>query len=153
MLWQSVLGYLDDNAVMVWNIPSSCPAAYMADGEGRGSGGFPLESCAARICRDLDLHPGPRADNRRLERFASVPRRTTCRGHHDGQHSPQEAVCGTGRSRPGPSPPERTHEQGRARLVVFACETGGRWSEEAQSFLRHLARARARQNPERCALR
>ena len=45
-----------------------------------GRRGFPLESCAARICRkagarvsvnvrvqDVDLHPGPRADNRRLE--------------------------------------------------------------------------------------
>ena len=36
--------------------------------------------------------------------------------------------------------PELTGEQGRARLVVLACATGGRWSEEAQSFLRHLAR-------------
>ena len=45
-----------------------------------GRRGYPLESCAARICReagarvsvnvrvqDLDLFPGPRADNRRLE--------------------------------------------------------------------------------------
>ena len=43
--------------------------------------------------------------------------------------------------------PELTGEQGRARLVVLACETGGRWSEDAQSFLRHLARARARSEP------
>ena len=28
--------------------------------------------------------------------------------------------------------PELTGEQGRARLVVLACEIGGRWSEEAQ---------------------
>ena len=43
--------------------------------------------------------------------------------------------------------PELTGEQGRARLVVLVCETGGRWSEEAQSFLRHLARARAHSEP------
>ena len=43
--------------------------------------------------------------------------------------------------------PELTGQQGRARLVVLACETGGRWSEEGQSFLRHLARARARSEP------
>ena len=32
-------------------------------------------------------------------------------------------------------------------LIVLACETGGRWSEEAHDFLRHLARARARSEP------
>ena len=44
--------------------------------------------------------------------------------------------------------PELTGEYGRARLVVLACETGGRWSEEAHDFLRHLARARARSEPQ-----
>ena len=43
---------------------------------------------------------------------------------------------------------ERTYRellrQGRARLVVLALEVGGRWSEEARSFLRLLAQARAR---------
>ena len=50
-----------------------------------GRRGYPLESCAARICReagarlsvnirvqDLDLLPGPRADNRRLEVIAGL---------------------------------------------------------------------------------
>ena len=32
-------------------------------------------------------------------------------------------------------------------LVVLACETGGRWFEEAHDFLRQLARARARWEP------
>ena len=32
----------------------------------------------------------------------------------------------------------------RARLVVLAVEVGGRWSEEARSFLSQLAKARAR---------
>ena len=43
--------------------------------------------------------------------------------------------------------PELTGEHGRDRLVVLACETGGRWSEEAHNFLRQLARARARSEP------
>ena len=49
--------------------------------------------------------------------------------------------------------PELTGEQGRAGVVVLACVMGRRWFEEAQSFLRHLARARARSEPrERCDL-
>ena len=32
------------------------------------------------------------------------------------------------------SAPELTGEFGRARLVVLACETGGRWLEEAHDF-------------------
>ena len=33
---------------------------------------------------------------------------------------------------------------GRARLVVLAVEVGGRWSNETQSFIAQLARAKAR---------
>ena len=33
---------------------------------------------------------------------------------------------------------------GRTRLVVFACEVGGRWSEEVQDFVRSLVKAKAR---------
>ena len=36
----------------------------------------------------------------------------------------------------------------RCRLVVFALEVGGRWSEEAVGFVRLLAKARARADPE-----
>ena len=64
-----------------------------------------------------------------------------------------EAVCRTGWSRlyrPSPSH-HRAHlptgEHGRARLVMLACETGGRWSEEPHSFRRQLAQARARSKP------
>ena len=35
----------------------------------------------------------------------------------------------------------------RCRLVVFGMETGGRWSEEAATFLRLLAQARAASAP------
>ena len=37
----------------------------------------------------------------------------------------------------------------RCRLVVLAVEVGGRWSEEAASFVRALARAKAREAPAR----
>ena len=37
---------------------------------------------------------------------------------------------------------------GRARLVVLAAEVGGRWSDEARSFLRQLVRLRVRQAPQ-----
>ena len=47
---------------------------------------------------------------------------------------------------------ERTHPEvvrpgHRARLIVIAGEVAGRWSEEAASFLRHLAKARSRCEP------
>ena len=36
---------------------------------------------------------------------------------------------------------------GNARLVVLACEVGGRWSDETRDFLRHLAKAKGRGEP------
>ena len=39
---------------------------------------------------------------------------------------------------------ELTGRDGRTRLVVLACEVGRRWSEEAQDFIRSVARAKAR---------
>ena len=118
--------------------------------------------------QDLDLFPGPRADNRRLEvvadglplfhgtqlavdttmvstvRADAAPRRQCA--ERDGAALDQarrtkERTC-----------PELTGEHGRARLVVLACETGGRWSEESHSFLRQLA-ARARSGEMRAAAR
>ena len=66
------------------------------------------------------------------------------RQHHNGQHS---ASTG-GNVQIGMEPlwtrrtkertcPELTGEHGRARFVVLACETGGRWSEESHSFPNH----------------
>ena len=43
--------------------------------------------------------------------------------------------------------PELVDPGRRARLVVFALEVGGRWSEEAKIFIRLLARARVRSEP------
>ena len=44
--------------------------------------------------------------------------------------------------------PELSGDRGRARLVVLALETGGRWSSEAWQFVRQVAEARARSEPE-----
>ena len=44
--------------------------------------------------------------------------------------------------------PELAQGHGRARLVVVACEVGGRWSDEALSFLNSLANAEVRDKPE-----
>ena len=43
--------------------------------------------------------------------------------------------------------PELSGSQGRARVVVLAAEVGGRWSEEARSFVSQLARAKVRSLP------
>ena len=43
--------------------------------------------------------------------------------------------------------PELTAPRSRARLVVLAMEVGGRWSPEALTFIRLLARAKARHEP------
>ena len=42
--------------------------------------------------------------------------------------------------------PELLHNR-RCRLVVLGIEVGGRWSNEASSFIRMLAKARARSSP------
>ena len=47
-------------------------------------------------------------------------------------------------------PPQRADiplRSERCRLVVLAVEAGGRWSDEAASFVRALARAKAREVP------
>ena len=43
--------------------------------------------------------------------------------------------------------PELVGEGGRARLVVLAAQTGGRWSNETAHFLRSLAKAKAESVP------
>ena len=43
--------------------------------------------------------------------------------------------------------PELVGRRGRARLVVLAVEVCGRWSQETQSFLSSLARAKVRSVP------
>ena len=137
---------------------------------------FPLESAAAQVCReagarvgtnvmvrDLDLWPPHRIDNRRLEVVAdglplhggaelaidttlvsALTRDGTTRpgaDRHDGV-ALTEAIRRKERTYP-----ELSGEGGRARLVVLAAEVGGRWSDEARTFLGSLARAKARSVP------
>ena len=119
-----------------------------------------LESAAARVCReagarvgtnilvrDLDMVPQGRPDSRRLEVVADglplfhgaqlaidttlvspvgrdgLPRPRCSR--EDGAAAPTIA-----RRRKERTYPELTGRLGRAKLVVFACEVGGRWSSE-----------------------
>ena len=113
--------------------------------------------------QDLDLLPGVPVDNRRLEvvadglplfHGAQLALDTTLVSPVRADGGPRRQCATTdgaaleqARRRKELRYPELTGEQGRARLVVLACETGGRWSEEAQDFLRQLARARARSEP------
>ena len=127
-----------------------------------------MESAAARICReaggrvatnvfvrDLDL-PVPVNDGLRLEVVvdgllvfggAQLAVDTTvvsslhCDGSpHRGAADVDGAVLAAARRRK-----ERTCVR-PARLVVLA-DVAGRWSEETVSFIRHLAKARARGEP------
>ena len=52
------------------------------------------------------------------------------------------AVLATARRRKERTYPELVGPESRARLVVLALETGGRWSDEAMTFVRLLARAK-----------
>ena len=113
--------------------------------------------------QDLDLLLGVRVDERRLEVVAdglplfhgaqlAVDTTIVCTVRGDGaprrQCAPTDgAALAQVRRRKELRYPELTGEHGRARLVVLACETGGRWSDEAHDFLRQLARARARSEP------
>ena len=139
-----------------------------------GRRGFALESAAARVCREAggrvslnvrvgDLDLPPRAvDQRRLEvvvdglplfhgaQFAiDTTMVSPVRG---GRLGPQcarvdGAALACARRRKEATYPELLGANGRARLVVLSCEVGGRWSDECQSFLRQLSKARVREPP------
>ena len=62
-------------------------------------------------------------------------------------------LCGAMELRAAQHRKERTYPEltgcfRRARLVVLACEVGGRWSEEANNLLLHLAKAKVRGVPQ-----
>ena len=163
--------------VAVHSIPSghhraACPHAGVL-----GRRGFPLESAAARVCReaggrvttnvrvqDLDLPPRAGADNRRLEVVAdglplfhgaqlAIDTTMVSPVRMDGSARRQcattdGAAMAQARVRKEHTYPELAQAHGRARLVVVACEVGGRWSDEALSFLNSLANAKVRNEPE-----
>ena len=144
--------------------------------------GFALESAAARVCReggaivstnvflrDLDL-VGVRVQNQqRIEVIAeglpvlhgvqlAIDTTLVSPIRADGEpHRRCAEVDGAAleaaRRRKERTYPELAGGRGRAKLVVFAGEIGGRFSEETQTFLRLLARAKTRAIPEPfCAL-
>ena len=139
-----------------------------------GRRGFTLESAAARVCReagarvsenvlvrDLDILAPDAADERRLEVIAdglplfhgaqlAIDTTMVSPLGRDGAPHPQcanvdGAAMLAARRRKQRRYPELAGEDGRARLVVLACEVGGRWSDESRHFLRQLSRAKARQ--------
>ena len=134
-----------------------------------GRRGFPLESTAARVCReaggrvpvnvrvaDLDLLPHGRIDNRKIEVVADglplfhgaqlafdAAIVSPVRG--DGSARRQCAdhdAAALHQARPT-TYPELAPRGGRARLVVLGCEVGRRWSEEARNFVSQLAKAKS----------
>ena len=138
--------------------------------------GFPLEKAAEQVCReagarassnvyvrDMDLAEHNVLDNRRLEVLAGslslwngsqLAMDTTLESplHRDGR-ARRKAATHNGaalqyaRRRKTVTYPELTGEGGRARLVVLAAEVGGRFSEEAASFVHALAKSTSRSQP------
>ena len=135
----------------------------------------PLERAAARMCReagarvttntlltDLNLDHIHRQDDRRIEVIANglpiwggaqlaVDTTIVSPLTRDGQPRRRAGqYAGTAlteaRRRKERTYPELMRNR-RCRLVVLGIETGGRWSEEAASFVKLLAHAKARQAP------
>ena len=135
---------------------------------------YPLESAAARVCREagarvrtnvfvnsLNLGISRPDDSRRIEVIAdglplfhgeqlAVDATLVCALRRDGAARPGAATrdgvaLAAARKRKERTYPELAGGQGRARLVVLGLEVGGRWSGEAWTFVRLLAKARARE--------
>ena len=114
------------------------------------------------LVRDVDL-PVPIHDARRLEVVvdglplfggAQLAGDTTlvsalhCDGlPHRGAADRDGVTLEAARRRKERTYPELVRPGHRAKLFVLAGEVAGRWSEEATSFIRHLAKARARSEP------
>ena len=136
--------------------------------------GAPLERAAARVCRETgatvatnvlvrDLNVTPcRQDDRRIEVIANglplwggvqVAVDTTLVSPLTAAGEPRRESRRTAGAalRHARRAKERTYPElcnsGRRRLVVLGIETGGRWSPEAVTFLRLIARSRARSAP------
>ena len=147
---------------------AACPRAGVL-----GSRGFSLETAVcqeagARVSvnvflRDLDL-PVPCTDARRLEIVAdglllfggaqlAVDTTLVSAIRGDGRPQAGVAITEAARKKRVVTYLELIGTGGRTRLVVLAAEVGGRWSQEAFSFVSQLARAKARSEPRILAVR
>ena len=117
-----------------------------------GRRGFPLESCAVRVCReavarvstnirqDLDYLPEFQLMNAAWRLSHGLPL------FHGAQLAVDTTLVCTIRVDGAP-------KTVWPLLVVLACEIGGRWSDEVHDFLGQLVRARARsERREICAI-
>ena len=138
-----------------------------------GRRGFALESALARVCREaggrvapnlfvrnMDLGVPRAGDNKRLEVVvdgfhlfggAQLAVDTTLVSALKANGEPRRGAAdrdgvalAAARRIKERTYPELFDPGRRARLVVFALEVGGRWSEEVKIFVRLLARARVR---------
>ena len=134
-----------------------------------GKRGFPLECAAAQVCReagarvttnsfirDLDLGEFNRLDGRRIEviadglslwQGAQLAIDTTLVSPLHRAVSRPGLALEQARRRKEATYPQLVGDEGRARLVVLAAETGGRWSIETAQFLRGLAKGKAETAP------
>ena len=148
---------------------AACPRSGLL----RAKGG-PVERAAARICREAgatvalnvlvrDLNVNPvRQDDRRIEVIANglplwggaqlavdttlvSPLTAAGAPRRAGGRTTGAALLAARRAK------ERTYPElcrsSRCRLTVLAIEVGGRWSAEAATFVRQLARCKARSAP------
>ena len=138
--------------------------------------GFAVESVVARVCRegrarvstntmvrDMDLAVPIPGDSRRIKVLAdglalfggvqlAIDTTLVSPLHADGTARPGAArndgvALRVARRRKERRYPEISGHNNRCRLVVLAGEVGGRWSDETRTFIRSLARCKARSEP------
>ena len=113
--------------------------------------------------RNMDLGAPNAADNRRLEvvvdglpLFGGVQLAvdTTLVSAVQGDGVPRRGAANrdgvalaSARRKKARTYPELVAAGARARLVVLALEVGGRWSQEASTFVKLLAKAKVRSEP------
>ena len=98
--------------------------------------------------RNMDLGVPSAGDNRRLE--VVVGGLPALKGNGEPRRGAADrdgVALAAARRVKERTYPELLDPGRRARLVVFALEVGGRWSEEAKIFIRLLARAHVRSEP------
>ena len=114
------------------------------------------------LLTDLNIEHSTRPDDRRIEAIANgltlwggtqlaVDTTLVSPLTRDGQPRRRAGRCTGAALQDARRRKERTYPEligsRRCRLVVLGIETGGRWSEEASTFVKLVAQAKARQTP------